>query len=308
MQALPLGVVAVVVAIGGIAGAALTQAAQAAASDADLERASAGRTVAIGSPATGQRSRIPLETYVARVIAGEAEPNAPDAAKQAIAVAIRTFAVANRSRHGRDGYDLCDTTHCQVPRAATASTRTAALATAARLLTFNGTPAQVFYSANCGGHSETASEVWPGANLPYLQAVPDDVHEDDLSWTLALRLVDVQQSLSKQGFRGELTRLTIESRNASGRVSRLRLDGLQPDAMTGEAFRMALGPATFRSTAFSLTHDDDRVRFTGQGYGHGVGMCVVGAARRARRGETVADILHTYFPGLALVSLDALGL
>jgi stage II sporulation protein D len=71
---------------------------------------------------------------------------------------------------------------------------------------------------------------------------------------------------------------------------------------------MALGPATFRSTAFSLTQDDDYVRFTGQGYGHGVGMCVVGAARRARRGETVTDILQTYFPGLALVPLDAVGL
>ena len=308
MQAVPLSVAGIAVVLGGIAGAALTQAAQAAVSDADLERAGAGRIVVIGSPATGRRSRMPLETYVARVIAGEAEPNAPDAARQAIAVAIRTFAIVNRGRHRRDGYDLCDTTHCQVPRAATASTRSAALATASRVLTWNGTPAQVFYSANCGGHSETASEVWPGASLPYLQAVPDDVHEDDVPWTLAIRLAEIQQSLSKQGFTGELTRLTIEARNASGRVSRLRLDGLQPDAMTGEAFRMALGPATFRSTAFSLMQDDDHVRFTGQGYGHGVGMCVVGAARRARRGETVTDILQTYFPGLTLVPLDAVGL
>jgi stage II sporulation protein D len=286
----------------------LTSGAQGTVSDVDLERVSASRVVAIGSPATGRRTSMALETYVARVIAGEAEPNAPDAAKQAIAVAIRTFAVANRGRHRRDGYDLCDTTHCQVPRAATASTRSAAMATASRILTYNAAPAQVFYSANCGGHSETASEVWPAANYPYLRAVPDDVHDDDVPWTLALPLAEIQQALSKQGFRGELTDLTVESRNASGRVSRLRVEGLQPDTMTGEAFRMAIGPVTFRSTAFSLTRDDNRVRFTGRGYGHGVGMCVVGAARRARRGEHVSAILQAYFPGLALVSLDALGL
>jgi SpoIID/LytB domain protein len=45
--------------------------------------------------------------------------------------------------------------------------------------------------------------------------------------------------------------------------------------------------------------------FTGRGYGHGVGMCVIGAGRRARRGETVEDILHAYYPGLRLATLDA---
>ena len=45
------------------------------------------------------------------------------------------------------------------------------------------------------------------------------------------------------------------------------------------------------------------VRFTGRGYGHGVGMCVIGAGRRARRGETVDAILAQYYPNLQLTDL-----
>jgi hypothetical protein len=54
-----------------------------------------------------------------------------------------------------------------------------------------------------------------------------------------------------------------------------------------------------------MTRSGNTVQFTGVGYGHGVGMCVIGAGRRARRGESVEAILAQYFPGLALTPLDA---
>ena len=280
-------------------------AAQTAVTDADLERASGRYAVNVGTPSNGRVVRVPLETYVARVIAGEAEPSAPDAAQQAMAIAIRTFAIVNLRRHAKEGFDLCDTTHCQVPRAATAATRQAALATAGRVLVYRGAPATVFYSANCGGRSESAEEVWPGVNLPYLRPVDDDVHGDDVPWTLDLTLEQIQSALRTAGFSGErLKGLTIDDRNASGRVSRLRLDGLQPNVITGSAFRTAIGPATLRSTAFTIDGNDGVVRFTGRGYGHGVGMCAVGAARRAKRGETAEAILSLYYPGLQSVGLS----
>ena len=279
--------------------------AQSLATEADLDQASGGRMVTLGTPSTGRIVSIPLEAYVARVVTGEAEPNAPAAAQQAIAVAIRTYAMVNARRHARDGYGLCDTTHCQVPRASTAATRQAALATAGRILLYEGAPAPLFYSANCGGQSETASEVWPDARLPYLRSVPDDVHADDVPWNLDLTLEQIRVALVKAGFSGDrLNAIEIESRNESGRVRRLRLDGLRPDSVGGDAFRMAIGAATVRSTAFALAAEGDKVRLTGRGYGHGVGMCVVGAARRARRGETVTDILQAYYPGLTIASLD----
>ena len=124
------------------------------ATDANLEAASLGRTVRIGAVASdGGVTELPLEVYVARVLAGEAEASASGGAQQALAIAARTYATVNAGRHAREGFDLCDTTHCQVWRAATASTRRAVLATAGLVLTYNGTPAEVFYSASCGGRT-----------------------------------------------------------------------------------------------------------------------------------------------------------
>ena len=61
-------------------------------------------------------SELPMETYVARVLAGEAVRDSQPAALEALAITIRTFALANRGRHRADGFDLCDQTHCQVLR------------------------------------------------------------------------------------------------------------------------------------------------------------------------------------------------
>jgi hypothetical protein len=60
-----------------------------------------------------------------------------------------------------------------------------------------------------------------------------------------------------------------------------------------------------RSTAFTVRKRGSTLEFTGRGYGHGVGLCVIGAGRRAARGESAAAILARYYPGLALTRLDA---
>ena len=274
--------------------------------DADLVNASGGRTIAIGAVSgDGQVSRIPLELYVARVLAGEGEPNAADAARQALAMAIRTYTIVQMGRHRREGFDLCDTVHCQVLRAANEGSRRAALSTAGRVLTIDGAPAEVYYSASCGGRTEGAAQVWPGATFPYMQVVrDDDVHAEDVPWTLEFTLAELRETLARAGFGGGALRdVEIDGHTPSGRVDRLRLPGLRPDAIAATAFRDALGTTRFRSTAFSLARDGNIVRFTGRGYGHGVGMCVIGAGRRARRGESAEAILAQYYPNLTISSL-----
>jgi stage II sporulation protein D len=270
-------------------------------SDADLIAASGRRTVRLGSVTTGDITVIPLELYVARVLAGEGESRAADAAQQALAVAIRTFALANEGRHRRGGFDLCDTTHCQVWRAATGNTRRAAMLTAGRILTYNGHPAELFYSASCGGRTESAEAMWPGAGLPYLQAVDDDAHDGEAAWTVQFPLATIQEALARVGVEGDRLRgVEVEERSASNRVTRIRLDGLRPDVVTGDQFRAAIGARALRSTAFELDVRGSIARFTGRGYGHGVGLCVIGAGRRAARGESLEQILGKYFPGLVL--------
>lgn len=276
-------------------------------SESALAIASAGRIVRVGTPGSSRTTDMPLEVYVARVLAAEGEPGAGVAAQQALAIAIRTFALANRHRHSGDGFGLCDTTHCQVLRASTATSRDAAVATAGRLLLYRGQPAEVFYSASCGGRSEAASNLWPGASYPYLRSHPDDVCQREPPWTLELSLRELRQKLVAAGFAGENLRdVRVDRRNDSGRVMRLRISGLQPEVVAGDQFRTAIGVGVLRSTAFTVIRRGSSVQFSGRGYGHGVGLCVVGAGRRARRGESVEAILAQYYPRLEIARLDRL--
>src|SRR4030095_16227413 len=203
-------------------------------SETDLAGASAGRTIRLGAVADGHTTAVPLEVYVARVLAGEADPKAGDAAQQALAIAIRTYTLKNVDRHVRDGYDLCDSTHCQVPRPSTPTSRRAAMATVGQVLTWRGEIAEVFYSASCGGRSERAADVWPGANYPYLPSRSDDVCNDDPEWTIDFSIDEVQRVLRGVGFEGDRLRdVRVEARTSSGRVARLRLSGLQADGVAG---------------------------------------------------------------------------
>src|SRR5262245_40300151 len=138
---------------------------------------SAGPTIRIGVLRNGTYDivTLPLETYVARVLTGEALPGSPPAAMEALAIVVRTYTEGNRGHHRAEGFDLCDQTHCQVMREASPATERAALATAGKILMYKGEPATVFYSASCGGRTEKPSNVWPGAADPaYLPSRADE--------------------------------------------------------------------------------------------------------------------------------------
>src|SRR5262245_35735790 len=135
---------------------------------AQTSDAKAAATIRIGFLRDGKYevSTLPLESYIARVLAGEALPGSDPAALEALAIAIRTYALGNLGRHKADGFDLCDQTHCQVVRTASPVTEEAAQATAGQILLYKGAPATVYYSASCGGRTEIPSEVWPGEDDP----------------------------------------------------------------------------------------------------------------------------------------------
>jgi stage II sporulation protein D (peptidoglycan lytic transglycosylase) len=252
---------------------------------------------------------MPIETYVARVLAGEAVRDSQPAALEALAITIRTFAAANLKRHGADGFDLCDQTHCQVLRTAVAATERAALATAGRLLLRNGVPASIYYTASCGGRTEIPSDVWPGAeDPPFLPSRADDACEGAPAWTASLGEEDLLRALRAGGFRGDRLRdVRIASRNPSGRVAQLTLEGLRPGMISGQDLRVVVGRTLgwqhIKSTVFDLRRHGDVYRFTGRGSGHGVGMCVIGSAKLAERGAKAAAILARYYPGLEISGL-----
>jgi len=249
---------------------------------------------------------MPLEDYVAKVLSGEGVRQSQPAALEALAITIRTFALANRSRHRADGFDLCDQTHCQVVRPSTPPTELAARATAGRVLMHAGAPASVYYTASCGGRTEIPSNVWPGADDPsYLPSHEDDGCGGAPVWSAEIRESDLLKALRASGFRGDrLKDLRVLSRNSSGRVARLKLDGLRPEEISGQDLRVVVGRTLgwqhIKSTIFELRKQGGVYRFSGHGSGHGVGLCVIGSARLAERGESAEEILSRYFPGLDL--------
>lgn len=255
--------------------------------------------------------RIAIDAYIAQVLAGEGQPRASDAAQEALAITARTFALANRNRHRAEGFDLCDTTHCQVVRPPTAATTRAANATSGRVLLHQGQPAFVFYSAWCGGQTEMASQVWPGAtDYSRGPSLEDDACEDEPAWTSEVAVRDLERALAAAGHRGSRLRgLRVTSRNESGRVASVRIDGFTPNEISGHELRMAVGRVAgwqlLKSTAFDVERTSSGYRFRGRGFGHGVGLCVVGAGRRAARGASADDILRFYFPGLVAGTVPA---
>src|SRR5438552_6781531 len=200
---------------------------------------------------------LPLETYVARVLAGEALPDSPPAALEALAITIRTYTLANRGKHRAEGFDLCDQTHCQVMRSATPATEAAALATRGRALWYRGQLATVFYSASCGGRTEKPSNVWRDADdPPYLPSRHDDGCGGMPEWTTELSRGDLERALLADGFSGSLRNIRVAARSESGRVVRLALDALTPPEISGHDLRLAVGRSlgwgSLQSTAFKL--------------------------------------------------------
>lgn len=251
---------------------------------------------------------VPIEEYVAGVLTGEAARDSDPAVLQALAIAARTYALHNLRRHASEGFDVCDETHCQVLRRPTPATTAAAERTASRVLTFRGSLATVYYSASCGGHTQLPSAVWSGTeDQPYLPSRPDVGCGGDPVWNADVRVADVERTLRNAGFTGSLRRIRVLARDKSGRVSRLGLDGMRPSSIAGPDLRMALGPTEIKSTLFDVHEQGDRYVFVGRGYGHGVGMCVIGATRLAARGESAEALLLRYYPGTVIGIIDSGG-
>ena len=130
-------------------------------------------------------------------------------------------------------------------RPATATAKRAADATSGRVLLYRGQPAFVFYSAWCGGKSELASQVWPGAiDYSYEPALHDDACEDEPGWMSEVRAGDIERALREAGLKGSrLRNLRVITRNTSDRIARIAVEGFNPPEMSGQILVLpAVGP------------------------------------------------------------------
>jgi len=259
---------------------------------------------------------VEIEDYVAGVLAGEAGELAQPEALKAMAVAARSFAIRSRGRHAAEGFDLCSLTHCQVytTQAPGERFRAAARATAGQVLRFNGEVIRAYYTGNCGGHSQSAANVWPDQAVPYLPAQPDPYCLRDgnsparnARWTTRLPAAQLEAVLRSEPAMdpgGQLHRLAVLEHDATGRVRRLEIAGNVRHETDGNYFRFLidrrLGWEKLKSTAFEVRREGGDFLFEGRGFGHGVGLCQAGAARMAEAGFDYRRILAHYYPGTEL--------
>jgi stage II sporulation protein D len=246
---------------------------------------------------------VDLEQYVAAVVASEVPHRWPREALRAQAVAARTFAVAQKVAQGPGsrahlGSSVLDQVYrnaAHPPRAAVE----AAQATAGEVLTWGAAPIAAWFSASCGGVSESAEAAFnlaPGS-APYIRPGAED--GDTREWTVQVPLSSITGALRKaQRMHAEIRDVAVQSRTASGRARTLVLTtSAGPRTLQAVELRQLIGYTRLPSLLFEVKSEGGAAVFRGRGSGHGVGLCQWGARARAARGDGYREILAHYYPG-----------
>jgi stage II sporulation protein D len=251
---------------------------------------------------------MPMDEYVAGVLAGEVGNFKSDEALKAMAVAARTYAMHFGSRHALENFDLCDTTHCQdlLVSGMDGRLRKIAESTSGEVLWYAGAPAATYYHANCGGVTEEGSFMLSEgeAPAPYLKQHSDNycTRNGGSPWSSEIARPALQRALAADGIQvpGRLRSLAIVQRTPSGRVGMLRATGSGMITIPGPAFRFAvgrhLGWEKLKSNWYEVSPAGDRLVFHGRGSGHGVGLCQIGAEVMGEEGKSYREILAFYYP------------
>lgn len=153
-----------------------------------------------------------LEDYVNGVICYEMGPSWPLEALKAQAVCARTYALRNMGTHSSYGFDICNSTYCQVyygmgnGSASYSPSKTSMQAveeTEGLVVTYNGKLAETPYSASFGGASEDAYYVWGSDTTntyPYLRGVEDPYETYDSSYTVSYTASQLEKRLQSYGY------------------------------------------------------------------------------------------------------------
>jgi stage II sporulation protein D len=228
----------------------------------------------------------------------------PAEALKAQAVISRTYALRNRGRHGRGGYDLCSTPHCQAYGGVSAERKTTDAAVKATrgevMVDRKGRLISTVFHSTCGGSTESAENVWEKGGQPYLQAVRCQWCKisPHYRWNARVPTALVDERLAKEGYKiGSVRAIGILNHTPSGRVYRVRLYGEKGTRdLNANTFRNIVNPRMIRSTFWSgISKRDGAWQVHGRGWGHGVGLCQWGMKSLADNSMTYGQILRLYY-------------
>lgn len=252
---------------------------------------------------------VPLEEYVAGVVASEMPASFELEALKAQAVAARTYGLARQG-------GLCDTVHCQVyrPEAEIRSVkgdewmneywdkiRAAVAGTAGQVMYYDGELAgQVLFHSSSGGKTENSEEVFVSA-VPYLRSV-DSPYEEEATHRSDENIFSIQdfvkvingQYAVKPVTEEDLNTMEITAKSSGGRVAVIRIG---ENEFTGKQIRSMF---KLPSANFTYRIEGENLIITTTGYGHGVGMSQYGANGMAKEGYKYDEILTHYYSGVSI--------
>lgn len=142
----------------------------------------------------------------------------------------------------------------------------------------------------------------------------DQETKDFYRWTVEYSQAEIVELLRTKLklHLGSILSLRALERGRSGRIVRLEISGTEGSFVIGKELeiRRALSPSHLYSSAFvaeALEPDDrgipTRFLLRGAGWGHGVGLCQIGAAVMGARGYLYRDILQSYYQGADIQKL-----
>lgn len=271
-------------------------------------------TAKLGAKGLNLVNVVDLEDYCRGVLPSEMPSEFNIEALKAQAVAARTYAWSTRGKHRKEGFDLCDGTHCQIyaglDKESSRCTK-AVKDTSGLVATYQGKLISALYSSDCGGTTECGDK-------PYLCSISDRPEGGDAdycareghAWTASWTIADLEAKLQKpypelKGLRG----VSVNKTDQSNRVDEIKIDADQDSAtISGARFRMLLGSTVVKSTCFTAKTENGVVTLDGKGFGHGIGLCQFGANGLAKPpySYTFDQILKHYYTAIDIVPLAAL--
>ena len=237
-------------------------------------------------------------------------------------------------------FDVCADDHCQryqgLTRVVGDTVRKVIDATWGQVLTYDGKLCDARFSKCCGGVMESFSSCWDDKDMPYLQPLPDAPgHDSDAKcfcdtedkeilgqvlnnydqetvdfyrWKQVYDKAELSDLIYRRSgiMLGEIISMNPLERGASGRIIKLEIVGSAKTLVVGKELeiRRILSESHLKSSAFDVSIDGDIVVLDGKGWGHGVGLCQIGAAVMASQGYNYTEILSHYYPGSTLTQLE----
>ena len=251
--------------------------------------------------------KVPLEDYIVGVLAGEMPIDFEEEAFKAQAVAARSYVLIKMKENMNNDYDVVDTVQNQVYLDYVYlknvwknnyikninKLKKVVKDTKGQYLEYNGEIAQTMYFSTSTGVTENCKEIF-GNDVPYLTSV-------DSKWDNISPLYETSQEYNINEFFQKLNlpysnvlNISYIKRTSTGRNIKLMINNNIYNASD------IMQIFNIKSTFFDITKNNNIIKISSKGYGHGVGMSQYGAQAMALKKYKYNQILYHYYKNTKL--------